>query len=357
MSILQEAMRFDNATPEVKAAIQDMKVGRYADAIDRLSRSEVKQEDLATTVAARYLANIQQLQSRGIDQPRVGIVAVTNADRKEINAAIHGLLMETDTISRVSFEKKHLDDPKLTPAEQASVGMLQAAKVDRLIFRQNYREIRVKRDEVVKVVRFDVDDNRIIAENSQGKQITINPMKQERFTAAREEHRTFSAGSQIEARAILKFEDKMSAKITNGARGVIEHIHDKGATVKWHDRVTSQLTNEHLRFVDHAYARTSFKEQGATTHREIIAMSLTGAKVFNRESAYVAASRAKDNTEIVTSDAKTMLKNAGKDASKSTALEGPELRDILSARRAQRPEQTQERQVVQQQRRGRSLSF
>lgn len=76
-----------------------------------------------------------------------------------------------------------------------------------------------------------------------------------------------------------------------------------------------------MQFVDLAYAHTTFKEQGATNDREIIAVSEVGAKVFNKQAAYVAATRAKHNTEIVTSDLKTLLKNAGKDVSKTTAID------------------------------------
>ena len=81
------------------------------------------------------------------------------------------------------------------------------------------------------------------------------------------------------------------------------------------------MNNDHLRFVDHAYAHTSFKEQGATNDRQIFAVSLTGAMIVNRESTYVALTRAKDNTEIVTSDLERLAKNAGRDVSKTTALD------------------------------------
>jgi ATP-dependent exoDNAse (exonuclease V) alpha subunit len=109
--------------------------------------------------------------------------------------------------------------------------------------------------------------------------------------------------------------------------------------------------------VDHSYARTSYKEQGATNHREIVAISQTGAKVFNREAAYVAVSRAKDNTEIVTSDINMMKKNAGKDVTKSVAHEEKNLVAVLNERNAQVKEDKLDQAVVKQQGIGRSLSF
>ena len=45
ISLLRETRRFDNATPQVKAAILDMKANRFAEAIDRLDRIEVNQKE------------------------------------------------------------------------------------------------------------------------------------------------------------------------------------------------------------------------------------------------------------------------------------------------------------------------
>ena len=59
-------------------------------------------------------------------------------------------------------------------------------------------------------------------------------------------------------------------------------------------------------------------------------VSETGAKIFNREAAYVAATRAKLNTEVITSDHKAMLKNANKTVAKETALTKSELGSLIS---------------------------
>jgi ATP-dependent exoDNAse (exonuclease V) alpha subunit len=83
------------------------------------------------------------------------------------------------------------------------------------------------------------------------------------------------------------------------------------------------MSNKQMRYVDHAYAHTSHKEQGVTNHREIFLVSPTGAQWLNREASYVAASRAKQNTEIVTTEGayKKMLENAGREPEKTTAID------------------------------------
>jgi hypothetical protein len=99
---------------------------------------------------------------------------------------------------------------------------------------------------------------------------------------------------------------------------------DEGSTtIGWDQGPQTLLSNAQIRFVDLAYAHTSFKEQGATNDREIIAVSKVGAKVFNQMAAYVSATRARDNTEIVTSDLKTLIANADKLSIKTVAMEDP----------------------------------
>src|SRR5204863_5645025 len=121
-SILQETRRFDRATPQVKEALQAMKQGRFGDAIMALDNRVVAEDGLARAVAERYLANLDELRGKGLAAPKVGIVALTNNDRKSVNRAVHEALVERGEVSQRSFTKLHLDDPKLTSAERLTAG-------------------------------------------------------------------------------------------------------------------------------------------------------------------------------------------------------------------------------------------
>jgi AAA domain len=322
VSVLEETRRFRDATEQTKQALLEMKAGNYSRAIGMLDTIEVDNGKLAGKVAERYFENLEALKARGVDSPKVGVVAITNRDRKAINAAIHDKLAAHGLVSEQGFHKPHLDDPKMTEAEQAYAGMLREKKVDTLVYRKTYREIGVKNGDVLRVTGYDVDKNRIHAINARGREIVINPQRQDYFSPAVLEDRVFSIGDRVETRAIIRLPDQEMKRIDNGTQGIITEIDEQGAKVRWtRTGKESYLKNDDIRFVDHAYAHTSYKEQGATNHREIIAVSETGAKVFNREAAYVAASRAKDNTEIVTADRERMMKNAGKEVGKTTAVE------------------------------------
>ena len=336
-SVLQETRRFDNAEVQTKKAVLLMNDGKIAEAISKLYRIEVSNEMLHATVAQRYLANYEELQAKGNANPIVGVVTVINEDRKQINKEVHNILLEKGYLSGQEFTKQHLDNPKLTNAEQLHSGMLRAASVDHLIFRKQYEEIGVKEGDVVKVKDFSATKNTVTIINSHGQEIPFNPKQKDWFTPAILESRQYAVGDKVEARSIIRFmEEKTKHRIDNGERGVVSVVDDRGVTIKWsgnstvHDKSGKEikhkprevrLDNNHIRYVDLSYARTTFKEQGATTDREIIAISKSGAKVFNEQAAYVAGTRAKDNTEIVTSDYETMLKNSGKSVEKSTAID------------------------------------
>lgn len=85
-------------------------------------------------------------------------------------------------------------------------------------------------------------------------------------------------------------------------------------------------------------------------HREIILISEKGAYWLNREASYVAASRARQNTEIVATEVayNKMLENAGRESGKSTTIDiGRNL--SLDSVRVQERGQTQGQESLREQ--------
>ena len=320
VSVLQQTRRFDKSTQQTQAALALMKRGMYGQAMARLDAREVTEEAFASVVAHRFVKNLGELKARGVQNPKVGVVTLTNRDRKAVNTAVQAELRAKGLIAQKSFEKGHLSDPKLTAAEQRTVSRLAAASVDRLVFRKRYEEIDVERGDVVVVTAMDVAANRITVRNAKGREVQVNPDWHDFFTPARAETRAYSVGDRVEARAIIRTDGQ---EIKNGMRGSVSAINDSRTSIRWDHGTSAALDNSQIKFVDLAYAHTSFKEQGATNDREIIAVSKVGAKVFNQMAAYVAATRARDNTEIVTTDLKTLIANADALRLKSVATEDP----------------------------------
>lgn len=321
LSVIEQTKRFDNATPQTQDAVKSIKGRGYADAIAMLDRTEVEGQQLAPKVAERYLTNLKELQDKGVADPTVAVVAVTNKDRKAANAHIHDLLQTNNLLGAENFTKEHFDDPQLTTAQKRNAGILSGAGVDRLVFNQDYKEKGVGRGDVIIVKGYDIEHNRILGTiEGKGVQISINPDKQMNFSPYVLDERKYSVGDKIESRAIIRGgQGREKFTIKNGKRGVVVGLDSAGAMVRWKDGQVTQLPNKSMRFADLGYAHTTIKDQGATYQRMIIAASETGAKVFNRQATYVAATRAKDNTEIVTSNYEALLKSAGKEVKKTSA--------------------------------------
>lgn len=331
LSKIEETRRFDNATPQVKNAIAEMKLHNFSGALAGLDTT-IAGDDLYLKVAERYMENRASLIEQGMQDPKIGVVAMTNTDRKAVNVEIRRHLQAEGALAKVEFTKEHLDDPKLTEAQRRFVPSLADAGVNRMTALRDYESLRIQKEETLTVVGFNVQKNEVMLRRSDGTSVSINPDKHAKFSVARAESRTYAVGDKIEARANIGRRNAPD-RVTNGTRGVIKEVTADSASIEWLDGKTTLLDNAALRHIDHAYAHTSYKEQGVTNQVEIIAVSEIGAKVITREAAYVAASRAKGNTEIVTNARDLMLKNAGKETTKTTAVDiGDNLdRSIINA--------------------------
>lgn len=334
VATLTETRRFDRAALDVQQAVKLMQDGQFAKAVSMLRRQEVSEYEFVKGVVDRYMGNLNALIKKDVTDPLVGVVTLTNRDRKDINAAISKELSKRGHIGSDDHTKQHLDYPKLTDAQKAMSGELQIALVDTVIFNRSNKAIGVDKGEILKVISFNQKENKVIARTPDGKVIEFNPQKYGNFTPAIMEKRDFHQGDKIEARDVIRIESAPARnghgvetlRIANGTKGVIEKIDQEGAVIKWADGKSTVMTNRQLMHVDYAYAHTTFKEQGATVHREVIALSTTGAQIFNREAAYVAATRAKGVSEIVVTDKglEKMLENAGKKVDKTTAVDWEE---------------------------------
>jgi conjugative relaxase-like TrwC/TraI family protein len=347
LSKIEETRRFDNATAQQKQAIAEMKRGRHAEALSALDTT--LSNDLYGTAAARYIENRKQLLGEGITAPRIGIVTITNDDRKQTNVAVREALREEGILQGNDFKKEHLDDPKLTQQQYQYVPALAQNGVDRLTALRDYKSLGIAREETLRVVEYDLNRNMLVLQKENGATVKLDPARHTKFSFGRIEERDYAIGDAVEARANIGRQTDPH-RIANGTRGEIVAADDKGAVIRWHDGRETPMSNRQLRHVDHAYAHTSHKEQGVTNHREIFVVSATGAHWINREASYVAASRARQNTEIVTTEKarEKMLSNAGKEPEKTTAID---IGQNLSVERARSREQTNVQPREQQQER------
>ena len=323
---LSETRRFDHASPAVQRAAKLAIAGEFAKALDKLPRVDVqklnkgKQPDerlsLAQIVADRYVFHQDRLRQKGLENPLVNVVVMINEDRKSINQSVHERLQDMGRIAADSVIKGHLDDPKLTGAQARFTEQLSANGINALIFNQNYRKLGVQSGDVVKVLGYDQNTRRVQIENGAGLPIWFNPRQQDHFTPARLEERAYAVGDRVVAR--FKIRD---LEVINGTQGRIVEANADGLTIAWADGKQTLLNNEQAKLIDHGYAYTTVKEQGASTDVELLASSQKAAWVFNKQAALVALTRSRGDAEVITEDFKNLKANSMKEPEKTTAIE------------------------------------
>lgn len=315
ISRLTETRRFDNAIEPQKEAVRLYQERKFQEAIKQFEVRPSSSEELYAATANTYFEKLMHLREINAELQTVGVVAFTNADRKESNLHVRAILQANNLLSINSVERDHLDEVQFTGAQSRNVGMLAQMKVTHLVYSQNYKEMGISRSDVVIVERFDINNNRVYGRvESTGRAVMINPDKQFSFSPYKKEGRKFSVGDQVEARA------KIDDYLIRGRQGVVTGVSGDMIKVMWANEIDRPLTNNESRFVDYAYAHTSQKEQGQSVGVEIACISETGAKVMNREGNLVMGTRAKHETIVVSSAAEMMYKNATKEPEKTTAL-------------------------------------
>jgi hypothetical protein len=336
VSHLTETRRFNKATESTQKAVRDIAEGRHAAGFRKLPYREVDADRFVPSTADRYMEVRQQLIGQGVAKPVIGVAVLTNRDRKEINAAVQSRLQAAGVVTGPMHTKEHFDQSKSTKTQTLRAHLLAQAGVDRLAFDRDREALGIKRGQVVNVTGYDIDRGLVQIQSQDGKTQWFDPQKAPGFSAFKLETREYGVGTLVEARAkiygaapegmtraLSKQEQENGLTIANGTRGSIVSIDGAGAAILWSNGDVTRLTNEQIRSIDHAYAHTTQKEQGATTDVEIFAVSKSGARIMSGQAAYVGASRAKRWTEIVTTDHVTMMRNIGAEPAKTTALDIP----------------------------------
>lgn len=306
ISSLEQTPQFYKAKFQAREAPVQLKLGKGVQATTRMQIREVVDSDLAATVGKRFIENYEELKAHDFEAPKVGVITATNNDRKAINLEIQVMLRAKGYISDECFKKNHLDDPKLTRAAQRIVSKLVKASVDRLIFRKDYETLGINCGDVLMITGLHIAFNRVTVRNTGGRDVHVNPDWHHCFSPAKAETREYSVGDRVEASAIVRVADQ---EIEIGTQGGVVAVDEASTSIRWDHGLSTQVNNEQICFVDLAYAYNTYNEHRATRDRWIIALSKVAARDFNQMASYVTATRVKDNTEIVTSDLSTLIRN------------------------------------------------
>ncbi len=295
------------------------------------------------------LSNKAGLAEKGIKQSVV-VVTATNKDRQELNTAIRearinaGEIKQGVTVQTLQPAQRGntADSYKLGDQIQFSGGRDDSGKTQAWGAQQGVTGT---------VTSINTDKNQVQVQYSfdrGGKEYHVSKtfaadQLSQKTTAYEQQDRQFAAGDKI---MIGKNDKGMDVK--NGQTGTITGISEKGDVIKvaMDNGKNVSINTADYKTIDHGYAGTVHKSQGATVESAIVHHNPEAGGRASYNSLNVAATRATHDMQILTADKKALIKQTQNIDEKTTTVRESDLQQ----QKAQEPVQQQQQQAqVQQQ--------
>ena len=298
-AIMDEIMR--QRDPDLKAAVEASLAGETAKAFGKLGANvaEVKADNIAGAVAARWLALSPEMRNR------TGVMAPSHALRERINGHIRERLAREGRIHGPALQSERLVSKGYTNAEKALAGNYAVGDV--VVFHRPYKRIGVEKGDERRVAGVDHARREVLLGGDEHGTVGWKPGE---IAGSR-------GGSEVyRAEAIeLRAGDRVRWTRNDTALGLV-NSHTAEVAAVTGGRVSFRLEdgrmlslNEgdpQMRHLDHAWASTVHAFQGRTVDNVIAAMEANHPHLTTQKSFYVEISRARDRAELVTDDARAL---------------------------------------------------
>jgi len=217
------------------------------------------------------------------------LIAEQRIDRAALNQMVRERLIEGSEIEEGGVKATTLSSNNLTRAEARLAQAYEPGDV--IEFGRTYKSLEIQKGEVLTVKDIDYAKGRVMLERADGEAVEWNPARASRAGAYTVERTDLAPGDTI---AWTKNDRNLERVNGDLAKVTSIDVQARTATVQFgkdKEQVLDLSKHQHL---DHAHATTIYKSQGRTTDHVIIAGDVSG-----KESAYVAASRAKHSATMI----------------------------------------------------------
>lgn len=293
----------------VKAAVEHT-IARSPKALEVLAPAIAAIPDAGRrleTVAREYLA------TPAGERERLLVLAVSNAERRELNVRIRDGLRNEGQLAGAEVPAMILASRDLTTAQLRTSTHYVPGDVVR--FGRGYRGLGVSAGDYLTVERIEGDRKTVHLRRSDGSTIAWRPARAAQVEVYRPESRGLSAGDRIR----WTRNDKGRAR-RNGELARVIAVEGGTATIELGGR-EQRLELATDRHWDHAYATTVHAAQGKTANRVILCLDTERKQLTGHESWYVAISRAREGLRIYTDDAQRLPRAVQRSMAQETALE------------------------------------
>jgi len=310
------------AAKEIKVSLDNLdKAGGLHEIKDSEERTKaavaaiVKKEEVATV-------NFKgETETTKMDYKNTVGLAATNAENKAINEGVRTELKSQGLIK---------DEVKTT----VNVGVLKdsikqssAANYDKGMKLSTFEEVKgMKKGTEYKVIDTDKSKNTLTLKSTEvnkktGKHDFTTVKTKEiagKITVKKEEERSFGAGDKIRIT-----ETDKKAGLTNSDTGLILEMDQKNkiAKVDFGEGGVKSVDLNKQKGIEHGYSMTNHSAQGISVDRVVASMDTKNNSMNSMNSYYVAMSRQKASSTIITDDKDKLLKQVNKAAENKSSLD------------------------------------
>ncbi len=303
---LDQSLRQKDA--QLKAAVEAIANGDLGSGFHHLDqansiRAVQSQEERVQIIAQDYLALALDQRQKTL------IIANTNAERRSITQAIRqGLQSEghlaANTFTLTSLKPRNLTIAQAKYAKNYEIG-------DIVMPMKDYRKQQLARGQQYEVIAIDTVTNRLTLAANDGQRFEIDPSRCERKSIYQIDLIPLAPGDQLR----WTRNDRTQGR-RNGQMFTIAELDTQGqAIIHDADGKTDCIDLSGRQFADYALVSTTYSSQGKTADRVLTALDQTTSK----ESFYVAASRAKHEFLIYTTDVAELRKLAAQSRANENA--------------------------------------
>ena len=296
-------------TEELRVAVRLIAEGKIARSIDVLEQAGCLHIEADTGNQINQMVN-DYLALSPAERSETLLLAGTNQERLALVGQLRQVLQAEGMLGQNALAVSSLRRKDLTQVQAQYLIAYEPGDV--LMPTQDYKKQGLAKYQHYKVRSFDREAHRLVVETADGRLLSIDPAQCKRKTVYTVQPLKIAVGDRLRWT-----KNDRKTKTRNGQQFTVVEALDSGIVRTVDESGQSQwfslLGHQH---VDYAWVNTTYSSQGKTADRVLALMS---EKTTNRESFYVAVSRAKHGLKLYTVDKDELIKRAQVSKTKENA--------------------------------------
>ncbi len=337
-------------TSALREAVQAIIAGRSRDALQKLPVVEIRDARALLDRIVQDIAAKTPAERQGLC-----VITATNRDRQAINDGVRQALQAQGEIRGAVARSAVLVSKGWTAAQRQTASWYQPGDVVR--FGRDYPRLGMDKDDYAQVASVNAQSGTVYVTTETGRMVAWKPAQLTRVEVYTTERRDLQAGDTI------RF-TRNTSEVVNGQTASVERLQDGLATLRLSNGTALTLALADNQHWDYGYASTIHASQGKTVDTAAVHITPGSGQAFGERSFYVAATRARQDTTIYTTDREAAASLVTQPQDKTSALEALDSTRQANAQDATRDkppnvareERAHDKQQERQARRGRDAA-